>query len=542
MYIQTNALMRELGRYEDILIWGAGDGGKYIYTRICNVGMKEKVKNFVVSKKNSDMYIDDIPVIMADELGQVGNKCAILIAVFELRYIREIKAEIDKIGVHNVINLLDYSINIGDERRFLREETFSGMIDHMTDWYLYSHRMEELDYGQVRDYLSGFASHRNCIDRNKIVFIIGLAYVRTPKIAIALKKRGYDIKVLQIYNSNQYAGQNELVENQIDLDICNDVAELLYKALNEKPLVYYIDPPWMDSSLAMFMIYNKEKFGKIIFGENDIQKIAMLPEVSEHYCTTEQYALENADGVVWRYDAKDYLTQQYGYHYKGKSIQFYDYCNDYARHIEVAEDIRLKFCTLPTHLGELVNTPMIDKKYTHSADISELVNFIGNREDCLLDVYAWSYSEEDRLICKEIEEAYFNIKFYFKIPHSELIERMQGYDYGLALFKESCIPQYFDSCVSNFITEPTSVCGASNKYFDYVAAGLPVVTHLSKKQTAYMEQFGVVVKMDVDSFDMEYLKENKERYKRQVKEALPHLLIDYQIQRLIEFVENVANA
>ena len=48
-----------------------------------------------------------------------------------------------------------------------------------------------------------------------------------------------------------------VIENKIAIDYCNNIAEVLYKALEEKPYVYYIDPPFFDASLAMFMIHNK---------------------------------------------------------------------------------------------------------------------------------------------------------------------------------------------------------------------------------------------------------------------------------------------
>lgn len=539
MYIQTNALMVDLDKYEEIFIWGAGFFGIDIYKRLCRTGRKKKVKNFVVTELNCSKNIENISVIAANELEELNDSCVILIAVLNSQYIDEIERVIYDKKYSNVIKLIDYCISIEQERRFLREISFSDMMKYVAEWYLFKKIGEESNYTLVKKHLLELSTNRNHIDKKKIVFIIGLAYIRTPKIAIALKKKGYNIKVLQIYNGYHYAGQSELAEGGIELDICEDIAEVLYKALRENPLVYYIDPPWMDSSLAMFMIYNKKNYGKFVFGEYDIQKIAMLPNIPEYYYTTEQYAIENADGVVWRYDAKDYLEQKYGYYCKGKSIQFYDYCNDYAIQLPIESDKRLKFCTLPTHLEELVNIPDIDRKYTHSADIYEILKLIGNRQDCMLDVYIWSYHEENLPICKEIEKQYRNIKFYFRVKHSELIKRMGKYDYGLALFKENCKPQYYNSCIANFITEPTSECAASNKYFDYIAAGLPVITHLSRRQTDYMDKYGVIVKMDIDHFDIEYLKIHKEKYRNQVKKALPYLLLDNQIHRLIDFMEKL---
>lgn len=542
MYIQTNALMRKLDNYKKVLIWGAGLFGAEIFEKINNVGIKNKVQSFIVSSLDSNIKIQNMPVVVADQLHDINDDYVILIAVINQQYLKEIMRKVYDKGYKNVIKLQDYCINIENERRLLREETFSSMLNYIAEWYMYHYAQKSINYMEVKKFLFELSCERTPRDK-EIVFIVGSVYVRTAKISIALKQSGYKVKILQISSGEQYAGYSDLVEQGIDIELCNDVSELLYKALKEKPFVYYIDPPWMDSSLAMFMIFNKDKFGKIIFGEYDVQNIGKMSTNPGHYYLTEQYAIENADGVVWRwYEAENYLTQQCGFHCKGKTIQFYDFCSECYQNIRLEEDQKLKFCMLLSQLEEIVDLPKIDRKYTHSADIYEILDLIGNREDCMLDIFIWAYCEKNLRICKEVEKKYANVKFFFQIPHSDLIKQIGKYDYGLSLFKESEVPQYYHVSIANFITEATSEYAASNRYFDYLASGIPVITHLSRKQTKYMDQWGIVVKMDVDHFDIEYLKKNKEIYRNRVKKAQEYLLINNRIKSLIDFIEEVGNS
>jgi len=544
--IWLDELTEVLKEYKKILIWGTGTYGKCIYSNLCNEGFHDKIECFIVSSKPEVSQIDDKSVVMIEQLEEFEEKSVILLAVLNPRYIREIREELQEIDHPQVIELrdycaVDYNKLLSEESTVLRDGSFDQMLELMTECYLSKHKEDKCNFTLTKSYLSNLASDRICLNKKFVMFIVGTVYIRTAKIAGALRKQGYSIKIFKLNrDTSQSVGEQMVIENKIAIDYCNNIAEVLYKALEEKPYVYYIDPPFFDASLAMFMIHNKEKFGKIVFGEYDVNRVIMISLLSERDLLIEQYVLENADGVVWRYYAKDYLAEKFGYYYKGKSIQFYDYCEKCLPSNKWdAQEHVLKLCMLPTLLKAFVTKKGTGSEYTHEANIYEMIELVGDRSDCMLDIYSWSASREIVDICSKLEECHTNIRFYFHVNHSELIERMKQYDYGLMLAKKNDVPRFYERPSYNYIAEADYFFATNNKHFDFLAAGVPVVARNPVKQIEYLRQYGVVVEMGVENFDIDYLKKNKEKYHQQVAEALPSLLIDSQIFRLIDFIKEV---
>lgn len=544
----VDRLKEDLKEYKKILIWGTGVYGKSIYCSLCDEGFKEKIQCFIVSSKSDTLEVDGKSVVSIEQLDVFDEESVILLAVLNPQYIREIRERMQGIEHPQVIELRDYceisyNKSLSEEISALQNESFGIMLEWMTECYLSNHKGDKSNFTLTRNYLCNLASNRTCSSEKYILFIVGSVYIRIAKIAGALMRRGYTVKILKLNTDHsQSVGEQMIIEKEISIDYCQSIAELLYKALEEKPYIYYIDPPLRYAALAMFMIHNKDKFGKIIFGEYDVNKVMMLSVLPEREVVLEQYALENADGVVWRYTARDYLKEKFGYHYKGKSIQFYDYCEDCLPSNKwEAHDSILKLCVLPTLLKAFMAKRGTGSEYTHEANLYEMIELIKDRNDCQLDIYSWSASEELTKTCREIEKCHTNIRFYFHVNHSELIERMKQYDYGVITTKEGKVLQFYEqeSPTCNFVTEADYFFAGNNKHFDFLAAGLPIIARSPKEQIEYLSQYGVVVNMGVENFDIEYLKDNKEKYHRQVAAALPSLLIDNHIIKLIDFIEEV---
>lgn len=539
MYFIKHKLINDLARYEEIVIWGAGDFANRAYTLLSAEGLIKKIKAFVVSKEQDKCSIEKIPVICIDKLQMNTGDTAILIAVSK-KYNEEIKSTASEYGLSNVFDINDYFIGITKERELIRDITFDTFVEYMIDWAVDSTYKELCQYEQARDYLWNLALNRIKSNKKNVVFVTGQIFIRTTKISLALKKRGLSVKVLQL-DIGEYPGEGELVEQGIEIVKCSSLAELFAKALEEAPFIYYIDPPFQDATIASFMIKNKQYYGKTVFGEFDVFKDFIGNPLPEYRYAAERFAMEHADGVVWRYDAKEYFEERYGYQYSGKSIQFYDYCGDYPQiEYKGSEDV-LKICWLPTVLSIHLKKYEIDEKYTHFATVKDMVKLVAHRDDCLLDIYAWNPSAEEVEIMKAIEEEYDNVKFYYHVPHADLMELLQQYDYGTFLYKHKEPTEYVEENVGCYITKEKGIYSACNKFFDYIGAGIPIISDHPIKECDYLEQFGVIVKMNVNNFDFDYLKKNKDIYRKRVAEERQGLLIDNQINRLIEFFEKVGN-
>ena len=76
---------------------------------------------------------------------------------------------------------------------------------------------------------------------------------------------------------------------------------------------------------------------------------------------------------------------------------------------------------------------------------------------------------------------------------------------------------------------------ATNRYFDYINAGIPIVSDGGKRQCDYLKEFGVLVNMTLDSIDIQYLKDNKKMMRENVKRAQKDLSVSAHVGKLIDF-------
>lgn len=80
----------------------------------------------------------------------------------------------------------------------------------------------------------------------------------------------------------------------------------------------------------------------------------------------------------------------------------------------------------------------------------------------------------------------------------------------------------------------------TNALIDYIDAALPIIVKFPHKQVDFLEQYGVIVKMPTNDFDINFLKEKKSEYKQNAWKARKLLAIDNHIQELIDFFEEVS--
>lgn len=78
-----------------------------------------------------------------------------------------------------------------------------------------------------------------------------------------------------------------------------------------------------------------------------------------------------------------------------------------------------------------------------------------------------------------------------------------------------------------------------NTYFDFLSAGLPIITTQGDRLWEYLSLYDIVIKMYLDDLDFEYLRQHKTYYREKVKIARKDLDVDKQIPRLIQFFKEV---
>lgn len=533
MHFAIKKLYNMLNLYQQIVVYGTGNYAKQIYPYLVESGLREKIICFTQTTESKIDSIDGVEVINIDALDCDKEKCVVLIAVSGV-YTNEIGQTLSEHQYTNVVSLVDY---IWDYDK--KEELFSGLTTYreycefIADWYVETH-VEKVEKEEIINKLIRRGeSVKKETDHNLIVMICGHISSRTYRIAGALRKKQYDIVMLDhCRNTNPWCLQ-ELQKIDMKIYRCRCIEEMLYYALQYCPLAYFFEPRWGDYVWAEIMLKNKNYFGNIAIASYDVLNEGYLGR-GEKWLEAEKYAFEHADGIVWRWFSKQALEKR-GFQFKGKSIQFLDYCcsRDRKEKIISADTNVVKLCAAAGYGDEYIEKKTYTTQYIDFARIDEILEKIGNRKDCVFHFYAGGLNQDNMEICRQYEEVYRNFKVFIGIEHQELLKRLEEYDYGSYLCTDGEFPDenvpigaYYGNTFKN---------GIRNAYFDFLDAGLAIITTHAPKLWEYLSDYDVVIRMNLSNIDIDYLYRNRKYYKDQAEIARKALVIDKHIQKLIDF-------
>lgn len=534
-----SSLCETLNQFDKIIIYGTGHYAQAVYPYLVQEGLSKKILCFTQTEESECKVFDNVPIVNIKELNCNKAECVVLIAVSRV-YENAIKRVLSEYQYFNFVFLENYVVDRGfNEKKFYDLHTYEEYCETIVDWYLKTHIQKTDREMLMQELMIRGTTADDKKDSNLIVMICGHVSIRSNKIIGALKKRGYQIIMLHYFSN----GHTWCIENLQKLNItiykCQYIEEMLYKALQYKPLVYLFEPRWGDCLWAEIMIRNKEYFGKIVLSLYDILNAGYSTQTQDKL-DTEKYSLEHADGIVWKWFVKDMMEKK-GFHFRGKSILFLDYCNDVkessVRHLGEEPDL-LKLCVVVGFGYLFCTTRECETKYTCLARLDEVLDKIGNRDDCILHLYVGTMSEQSKELCKQCERKFKNFKFFLNTEQSLLLEKLCDYDYACNLYIKGELPP--DDLIIDDMTGAIMRCHARNTFFDYLSAGLPMIATMPQKYLDYVKEYDVVVRMDVFDLDIDYLKKNKHYYKEKAKIAGKKLNIDNEIGRLIDFFKYVS--
>lgn len=544
MFLQINKLFFRLNCYKHIIFYGAGMYAKSVFSAMKLCGLDMKVTCFVVSDIQDKKIgvIDGIPIISFNQLSEIAENSIILIAVGR-QYSCEIEGLLYERGYNKYLALVDFEQQTESLENWNIQRKFQELYEYIVQFCL-SNQLGEPDNKIISsngEITVAAKKSRNLQDRKQIIFIVGLINGRISRIAVALKKIGYRVRIFRLLSgSKAYIGEAELIQNHVEIIDCFTLEEIIFRSYRENPLVYCIDPPWENNSISRLLLVYKEYFGKIVLMPYDILNLSHFRSPKKHY-ELERYALENADGVVWRYFCKRELEKKLGWKYQGKSIDFLDCCAQYNLSPKKSDKEIVKMCCLPTHVKPFLEHIDLDSVYVRDATVWEILGKIGNRCDCEFHVYFWSADDEDLEKLNEIRRQYSNFYYYIHIEHDALISQMAQYDYGCYFFKRGEIPKYPDIIgvgLEYYLSEGTFLYSSLNKYYDFLSANLPIIASYPKKLCKLLSDYGVIVDMSLEELNIEFLKNNAEVFYARAKKAHNKLLIDSHISELVDFFEN----
>ena len=362
------------------------------------------------------------------------------------------------------------------------------------------------------------------ISMNEIVFVGRNIKPRMLKMAYALRKKGYVVKLL--ISSKDNSSDWDFFDNVI---FFSTTQNLYMKCLMMKPLVYHIFTEATVDDWAYDMIVNKDKLGLVVYDQYDIYH-GLVREENDIYSIREKYCLENADGLCCRMFETQFLKQRYNYVFKGKRLLFFDYCwNNYSpRIMERQNSAHIKF----VYGGRLMRASSNERfkiEYRGFTYWAKQLNLSGDS----LTVFPSRKIAGSKLhVYRNIEREYRSIRYKDPLPAKELIKIESEMDYGI-----DCLELQSD-VDKNMKLYYKNKFYATNKYFDYIDAGVvPLYGRKDELFGSYLEKVGGAVKCSLEELPqkLELLRDNVDKYKQQLDSARKELSIDNNIERLIKF-------
>ncbi len=546
MYFKIRELNSVLQAYTEIAIYGAGRYAQEIYPKLCEMGWKDRIACFIVTENGQQKFLFDKEIKQANTVNKGREARCILVAV-NSAIEKDIVSEIEKKGLGDYVPLSRFLIEDNDYRvleRKYRAQDFRQYIDYMAEAYEYQHVDEMIQKSRAKILEQiGQRIREKKRDTKQIVVIMAYCQTRYSYIFQAIIERGYRLTVLDYCQYKPDWAKSLINQSNIEVFSCFSLEDLLYKALLYDPLVYYVLPKWSDASIAAIMIQQRRHFGKIVLELYDVMNGCY--NVDEKLLAIEKYALENADGVIWRYFAKEYLEQEFGFQYRGEMLQFLDCCSGDELNGEIERDEKvLKLCLA---FGSEEGLCGIKSEYTrrengylYFVSAQAIMEHITDREDVLVHAYIGTASESDREVLGEVEKRYSNFKVYYGTPYRELKKRLRNYDYGIRNYagqylmsddqyrKEGCV--YLGGAYALSITQ---------KSFDYIDAGLAVIAKDQEKLNDYLDKYGVIIRMDADQLDIDYLLKHKKQFRENAEKARMELSIENHIDELLAFFQRL---
>ena len=376
-------------------------------------------------------------------------------------------------------------------------------------------------------------------DTKCVIFITDYMSSRIEKMGYALKKKGY--KVI-IFLQGKGVGEGLYDKNRNDvydrLYVFRNMRTLYFLCLRFKPLVYHICSTCCVEKWVVSLIKHKRHIGKIVYDQYDVYR-DMYAEENQKFIDYEKYSLENADGLVCRSFQTQYLKKEHQYCYKGKRLLFFDYCWNRKPPKKYPKSFNEELSIV--YGGRLL--PRRSSSPLSQIEWDGLSAWVEATKQCSAKMVAIAYNLTDGHEFKDFFKlARRNTNFILKEKMSldDLIQYESKMDYGTDTFELSRDQQ---KNFKNFNFEAREKYCATNKYFDYIDAGIPIICGRNGEiMGRYLEKYGVVFRCTLEQLpeNMDELKKRRNEYAHNVMIARNELGIERQISRLIEFYIHIS--
>lgn len=530
MNICVSVLYEKIYKYDRIAIYGCGTVAKETYHALLECGKKPEF--CVVTKKQrmtQELFQNAIPVYEFEDMTEYINKNNVLVITGVSEYYEEEILEILRNAqIKHYVCITDF------ERGYVyrRYENMSEQeyLDEIAEWYV--NHEGHTDKQHALEILQDAVKGKHC--DNKIVFAVGALTPRLLKIAESLQKRGYEIKLIA---SPQAAMQEFCIDAlrkiQITCVNCTSVVEFMYRLMMERAKVIHLFTTLGNSRIDRILIKMKGLFPPIIYDEYDIYNLCYTG-ISEEHLENERFCLEHAEAICNRGYEVDHLIRN-GYHIGGKVIQLSDYCGNEQICDTDAKDSELSLC----YCGNILSREESTEWVQNFSDLAGLCAV----HHCHFHLYPHIWNEERLSAYIELDRSNDFFHLHQPVPYDQLKNELSKHDYGIYPMKRIHLEQgmiYNQALSARYGTEVITYAH-TNKYFDYLDAGLPIIAVNPIQLVKFLQRKGVVLDWTIEEYNFDEMRSRRKELKERVKNAHYGLQMSQHIDELLQFYVSVEN-
>lgn len=530
-HIDTVSLAFKMQKYDKIVFYGAGKCARWLQKELLKYNVE--IDYFVVSKlgAKAENRTNRVPIyLFQDCVHKIQESNTIVVIAVSDIYEREIEINLKNNNINEYVFLSDYMYQEvqGNEEKNQLNNREEMLLRNTAEWYLvYSKKPYSELANTIEEWKKWIAEKRK--NDNEVVLVVMYPMPRFLKIIKALHENNWRITILQCPEIVDLSGYVEKAKAYCDLYYeCRCWEEVYYRLILSTAQVAHLFSPWGYSALSNNLIKNKKLFPKLVFETTDILA-GMIAGVDKKWIESERYCLENADGVCCRGYELEYVKEYLGYKIK-KDIIFMDYCNDNCMFSSPKDKEELSLCYVGGILFDDEGLVATNKIFFEIAKKCE-----ENR--CHLHIYPRDWDEKKYIDFIELnkESKYFH--FHKPVPYWELSKELSKYDYSICPIKIN----FLDKKISGCQTKNKFIYATTNKFFDALDAGIPIIAAAPIKVLEVFEKEKVVLKRTIEEYDFDEMRKLKEELRKNVEKAHEKYVMKNKIGKLINFYHAVIN-
>ena len=379
-------------------------------------------------------------------------------------------------------------------------------------------------------------SHTNKIDPKKgvtlqVVFVSETPRVREAKLAYGLRHAGWRVTLLYRNEPNF-----DVARYFDDVKRYGDPWEALSLAAHRQARVYHVFSLAADETSVAFIRY---KPGKVVFDTNDIFEGMIRDPQAAHLVPKQRYCIERADGICCRDLQIRHASRLLGYR-RGRRLFFPEYCWDSANGagaparrernglhavlcgnfgIEKLGDTDWGYLDIAEKLaGQEIHFHIYPHWFWHSVSGSQF-------EETFADYSALARRSPF-------------VHLHRPVSMDSVIPELSQYDVGMNLVRALT----YGVRPKKYTAAHYRSCGSA-RIFDYIDAGLPVVTNRGLTfQHSLLARHGLAIDATPEMLDQ--AGERLKRFlsgsvKQKLREARSQYSVRRNIGRLIEFYQSM---